>query len=112
MYNRCKIPPNYLKAIRHLRRLQSKILVIFHQLKHLYSIHNHQVNKENNPAQQNNTMRQPSSRGSPLPRGYIHQPICSFYFFIKKLSAYKNHGSFMAGFIFPQGSTQRDNSPL
>ena len=29
-------------------------------------------------------MRQPFSRGSPRPRGYIHQPICSFIFFIKK----------------------------
>ena len=35
--------------------------------------------------------------------------ICSFIS-LSKMSAYKNHGWFMAGFIFPQGSTQRDPS--
>ena len=52
-------------------------------------------------------MRQPASRGSPRPRGYIHQPICSFISFQKRVLT-KIHGSFMASFIFPQGSTPRD----
>ena len=41
-------------------------------------------------------MRQPFSRGSPRPRGYVHQFIC-FFIHLSKQSAYNNHGSFMVG---------------
>ena len=74
----CELPTDTWKSIRHSRSLQSIILVIFGQLKHLHCIHNHQLNKENNSTQQNNTKRQPSSRGSPRPRGYIHNLFVLF----------------------------------
>ena len=54
-------------------------------------------------------MTQPSSCGSPRPRGYIHQPICSFIPLSKNRVLTKTrliHGRFI--FISPLGSTQRD----
>ena len=52
-------------------------------------------------------MRQPCSRGSPRPRGYIHQSVIHFIS-LSKRSALQNHSSSMADFIFPEGPTQRD----
>ena len=41
------------------------------------------MKKENKQAQHTDTkMKQPYSRGSPRPRGYIHQIYLFFYFFI------------------------------
>ena len=55
--------------------MQNNILVIFSPIKtFIQHLEHHQhVNKRNKPAQHSNTMRQPISRGSPQPWGYVHQ---------------------------------------
>ena len=53
------------------------------------------MKKKNKHAPHKTTMRQPYSRGSPRPRGYVHQISYSFYFFVK-IEYLQSHGSSMA----------------
>ena len=103
----CEIPhlPQSYKAFKKSAKIKNLVILspINTFVLHSQPSCKQEIIQHNNITQ----MRQPSSRGSPRPRGYIHQFIF-FLISLSKQSAYKNHGSLMAGFILPQGSTQRD----